>query len=167
MPNWGPEGPRFAGLLAAWVDLASTAGCDLLNNLRGDDSSTTTTLVLPAVLVVVVWWRFSSRRFSRFSRLRSKPVGAGKEGGNWVKDGRASAGEEVQVTWLSGRELRVLEAMGDTLLPGFEIGTKEDADAVVEQVCVTHLLGYRFSISLRVPVLNVSFPLYHSSKPEV
>lgn len=84
-----------------------------------------------------------------FNLLRSKPPGDGKAGSNWVKTAAAAAPHkdgagfqgigsgEVAVTWLGGRELQVLEAIGDTLLPGFEIATKEACTATVEQVRFT------------------------------
>ncbi|CBJ27378.1 oxidoreductase [Ectocarpus siliculosus] len=40
----------------------------------------------------------------------------------------------VHVTWLGSRELRVLEAWADTLLPGFDVDDKEAADAIAEQM---------------------------------
>lgn len=146
-----PAVPSFAGFLAACVDLTSNAGHGLLavlSQLPGQDddvrwkTTISALLVLPALALalVVVRWRLRSPRSTGFARLRPKPAGAGKQGNNWEKDGTGQGGVsegvdvQVKVTWISWRELRVLQAIGDTLLPGFEIGTKERADAVVEQV---------------------------------
>lgn len=97
-------------------------------------------------VLYVAFLRHSSRGPTRgFNRLRSKAAGSGIEGRKWTTAAKAaeraaegadvSAGEGgVEVTWLGERELRVLEALGDTLLPGFEIDTTEGADATVEQV---------------------------------
>jgi len=136
MPNWAAAGPSLAGLLAACVDLTSDAGRGLLgvvNQLIVQENIVRTT-ISAVVVVLVASWRFSSPRLAGFARLRSRPAGAGKQGNNWEKDGSVGVEEGVSVTWLSGRELTVLQAIGDTLLPGFEIGTEEGVDAVVEQV---------------------------------
>lgn len=115
------------------VDVASS----LLNRgveLRGLGSSDlgTPTALLLLPLLYMVYRRLYCQAFGRLS---SMPAGAGKQGSNWLKaDGEKKSKSEVEVTWLGARELKVLEAFGDTLLPGFEVGTREAADAAVEQV---------------------------------
>lgn len=112
-------------------------------------------LIVPAMTAIyVVFLRRSSQGPTPgFKRLRSKEVGIGKEGKKWTvapassaqirkvqggaagdtgNDGSINAGDAV--TWLGENELRVLEALADTLLPGFEVDTTEGADAVVEEV---------------------------------
>lgn len=97
------------------------------------------------VVLYVAFLRHSSRGPTKgFNRLRSKAAGSGIEGGKWTTAAKAAEeGAGVRdggrdgravVTWLGERELRVLEAFGDTLLPGFEVDTTEGADATVEQV---------------------------------
>lgn len=99
--------------------------------LRGSND-----LGLPtALLLLPVLYMLYRRLYCQgFGRLSSIPAGAGKQGNNWVN----AYGEKrhLEATWLSARELEVLQAFGDTLLPGFEVDTKEAADSVVEQVVV-------------------------------
>ena len=98
-----------------------------------------------AVLYVAFLRRSSRGPTKGFNRLRSKAAGSGIEGGKWTTAAKAAdkgagvsdgggEGATAVVTWLGERELRVLEAFGDTLLPGFEVDTIEGADATVEQV---------------------------------
>lgn len=106
-------------------------------------------------VLYLAFLRHSSRGPTKsFNRLRSKAAGSGIEGGKWTTANaaegtgvRVGEGEEgVEVTWLGERELKVLEALGDTLLPGFEVDTPEGADATVEQV-----RGLVVSFSLFLP----------------
>lgn len=95
-------------------------------------------------ILYIAFLRHSSRGPTKgFNRLQSKAAGSGIEGGKWTTAAKAAeeganvsagGGEGVEVTWLGERELKVLEAFGDTLLPGFEVDTAEGADATVEQV---------------------------------
>lgn len=90
--------------------------------------------VIPAaVLLYVAFLRRSSRGPTPdFNRLITKEAGTGKAAKKWsAADGTDTDGE---VTWLGDTELRVLEALCDTLLPGFEVDTAKGANAVVEQV---------------------------------
>lgn len=73
---------------------------------------------------------FSQEPTSGFNDLPCKRAGDGKEGNCWAT---AAGRNHSGMTWLGRKELRELEALGDTLLPGFEAGD----DATVEQVC-TH-----------------------------
>ncbi|CAM9776690.1 unnamed protein product, partial [Ectocarpus sp. 12 AP-2014] len=127
--------------LAVCVDLANALP-SYMRRLRDNSSggATSTVLLLAATSVLCAYLSFL-RRSSQgstpgFRRLRSKPAGAGKEGKNWenVVTGGGKDDGGVQVTWLGSRELRVLEAWADTLLPGFDVDNKEAADAIVEQM---------------------------------
>lgn len=123
--------------MPGFVDVASSAARGLIDRgveygrLRGSNDLTQTALLLLPVLYMV----YRKLYCQTFGRLSSMPAGAGKQGNNWLKvDGKTNNSDVVEVTWLSAEELKVLQAFGDTLLPGFEMGTKEAADAVVEQV---------------------------------
>ncbi|CAB1103128.1 unnamed protein product [Ectocarpus sp. CCAP 1310/34] len=129
-------------IVAVCLDLANVVpSCirRLLDNCSSG-GATSTVLLLAATFVLYAYLSFL-RRSSQgstpgFRRLRSKPAGVGKEGKNWenVVTGGGKDEGGVQVTWLGSRELRVLEAWADTLLPGFDVDHKEAADAIVEQV---------------------------------
>lgn len=126
----------------------------LLNNSVGEYANSSL-LLLPVLYMVY------RRLYCRgFGLLRSLPAGAGKQGDNWLRDdGEKSKSEgDVEITWLGSPELKQLQAFGDTLLPGFEVGTVEAADAAVEQVGV----GV-FTVAPRVSL--VSPYLYDSSSP--
>ncbi|CAM9727687.1 unnamed protein product, partial [Ectocarpus sp. 8 AP-2014] len=126
--------------LAVCVDLANALP-SYIRRLRDNSGGATSTVLLLAATSVLCAYLSFLRRSSQgstpgFRRLRSKPAGAGKEGKNWenVVTGRGKDGGGVQVTWLGSRELRVLEAWADTLLPGFDVDDKEAADAIAEQM---------------------------------
>lgn len=114
--------------------------------LPGTAATLVAGLASAAAVLYVAFLRHSSRGPTKgFNRLRSKAAGSGVQGRKWTTAAKATErgakGVDigawdggVQVTWLGERELRVLEALGDTLLPGFEVETTEGADATVEQV---------------------------------
>ena len=78
--------------------------------------------------------RRSSRGLTpRISSLRAKAPDEGKAGEKWRRR-TEHQGAGKGLTWLGERELRVLEALIDALLPGFAVETAADADAVVEEV---------------------------------
>lgn len=65
-----------------------------------------------------------------FKHLAARPAGDGKA--TWsTEGGNAASATGDGVRWLGERELRCLEAICDTLLPGFVGGKK----AIVEEVC--------------------------------
>eukprot|EP00904_Undaria_pinnatifida_P004695 jgi/Undpi1/14226/HiC_scaffold_9.g03875.m1 len=113
--------------------------------LPGTAATLVAGLASAAAVLYVAFLRHSSRGPTKgFNRLRSKAAGSGVQGRKWTTAAKATErgakGVDigawdggVQVTWLGERELRVLEALGDTLLPGFEVETTEGADATVEQ----------------------------------
>lgn len=90
--------------------------------------------VIPAtVLLYLAFLRRSSEGPTpTFNRLVAKAAGTGKAAKKWSAGD--DNGQEGVVTWLGDTELRVLEALCDTLLPGFEVDSAADANAVVEQV---------------------------------
>lgn len=141
VPDWRPAAEaamfRVSGMLVACGDsLLSLAHLRRGWNGHVDapPSPLLASLVPAVVLFYVVCLKYSTRGPTPgFKRLRSKPPGAGKEGSNWAKEGGVN-GTGVEVTWLGARELRVLEAFGDTLLPGFDVGNKEGVDEAIEQV---------------------------------
>lgn len=140
IPDQGPIA-GFPCTLAVCVDLAN-ALLSYSRRLRDDRGGVTSTLfgLLAGTSMLYAYLSFL-RRSSQgstpgFRRLRSKPPGAGKQGKNW-ENPVAGGGKDdggVRVTWLGSRELLVMEALGDTLLPGFDVDNKEAADAIVEQV---------------------------------
>lgn len=71
--------------------------------------------------------------FEGFSRS-TRPAGAGQASGAWTIV--ESGGEVVEggVSWLGERELRSLEAICDTLLPGFSSNLDETVREVRQQV---------------------------------
>lgn len=136
-----------------------------------DSDSTSTSAIIWAAIVpagVLLYFVFlrhtSTGPTPGFSKLRVRPPGAGKAGGAWsivrasTDDGGGDGGSGDDgggqgipvengdgVSWLGDGELRALEAICDTLLPGFEVGSREDADATVDQVritCVRVCTGY-------------------------
>lgn len=114
------------------VDMASSLlirGVEYAKLRGSSDLGSPTALLLLPVLYMAY------RRFhcQGNSRLSSMAAGAGKQGNNWLSE-KDDIDVDVGITWLRGRELKVLQAFGDTLLPGFEVGTKEASDAAVEQV---------------------------------
>lgn len=133
------EGGTTVDALSGQGFLEACSVDELKSSVAGLVFATTT-----AVLAYMAFLRSSSWMSTPgLSRLRSKPPGDGKAGSNWVKnaaasprkDGAGGVGNgEIAVTWLGGSELQVLEAIGDTLLPGFDIATKEACTATVEQV---------------------------------
>lgn len=137
---------QVLGIMSGLVDVASSAARNLLSRgveeyakLRGSNDlgldlavgSPTALLLLPVLYMV-----YRRLYFQSFGRLKVMPAGAGKQGDNWLwrKAAEEKSQSDLEVTWLGKRELKVLQACGDTLLPGFEIGTKEAADTAVEQV---------------------------------
>lgn len=69
-----------------------------------------------------------------FNSLQVRPPGEGKAGKNWSLRNEQLRNGVEGLTWLGDRELRVLEALCDTLLPGFEVATAESDRMVVEEV---------------------------------
>ena len=100
--------------------------------------------VLGLITYVFLLRRCSSRGLtSGISSLRSK---ARNEGINTEEKWTPRAehqGVRKGLTWLGGRELRVLEALIDALLPGFAVETAADADAVVEEVRMQRAKYYK------------------------
>lgn len=92
--------------------------------------------IVPTVvfLYLTYRWRKIHGPTPDFYRLRVKPVNRSTTTTVQKSKVEHEVGAGRIVTWLGQRELRVLEALGDTLLPGFEVGTAEDADTTVEQV---------------------------------
>lgn len=138
MADWGAVPDLLSGFLESYVDPKRAAEF-VLNFV----TSAGGLLLATTLFVYMAFLRSSSRMSAQgFNRLRSKPPGDGKAGNNWAKtravspkgDDAGAGNGEIAVTWLGGTELRVLEAFGDTLLPGFEIATKEARTATVEQV---------------------------------
>lgn len=125
---------RIVNMVSAAVRALLDSGVEECVRGSNDLASPTALLLLP-VLFMVYRKLYAGMVYRNLS---SMPAGAGKQGNNWLKgDGeksKSTSDVEVEVTWLGATELKVLQACGDTLLPGFEIGTKEAADAAVEQV---------------------------------
>lgn len=69
--------------------------------------------------------------------LQVRPPGEGKAGKSWSLRNEQPRNGVEGLTWLGDRELRVLEALCDTILPGFEVATAENARVVVEEVRFT------------------------------
>lgn len=97
-----------------------------------------TTVALPGILSLMSG--LANSPAPGFNNLASKPVGAGKAGKRWHisnpdgPHGGGNPGKYPLINWLGHRELESLEALCDTLLPGFDISTKENAAAVMSQV---------------------------------
>lgn len=137
-------GSSAAGVFGA----ASTAAAGFLQHTASMPSHQimAASILACAVPTMVVLYVAFLRRSSRgptpgFNRLRSKKAGSGKASKAWtlqVQDsnskGPAGGATAGGVTWLGETELAVLEAFGDTFLPGFDVSTTEAADETVEQV---------------------------------
>lgn len=93
-------------------------------------------VVVPTMLLAyIAFLKLTSRGpTAGFERLRTKPPGAGKLGGAWTIFEPGTAGGGDGVSWLGENELKTLEAICDTLLPGFEIETRQAEDDTVDQV---------------------------------
>lgn len=90
--------------------------------------------VIPATALLYLAFlrRSSEGPTPKFNRLVVKAAGTGKAAKKWSAGD--DNGQEGVVTWLGDTELRVLEALCDTLLPGFAVDSTTDANAVVAQV---------------------------------
>ena len=148
---------RIVNMVSAAVRALLDSGVE--DRVRGsNDLASPTALLLLPVLFMVYRKLYAGMVYRNLS---SMPAGAGKQGNNWLKgDGeksKSTSDVEVEVTWLGATELKVLQACGDTLLPGFEIGTKEAADAAVEQVGGS-VCGYPSSlVSVSAPCVRTVF----------
>lgn len=78
------------------------------------------------------WW--SRGPSPGFTSLQVRRPGEGKAGRNWSLRSEQPRNGVEGLTWLGDRELRVLEALSDTLLPGFEVAPAESARRVIEEV---------------------------------
>eukprot|EP00903_Cladosiphon_okamuranus_P016206 g14954.t1 len=132
---------KVSGMMPRLVDVASSAARGLISRgvegyskLRGsndfglDPALGSPTAVLLLLLALVLYMVYRRLYCQTFGGLDALSVGGGKQGDSWLK-----SQSDVEVTWLGQRELKVLQACGDTLLPGFVIGHKEAANAAVGQ----------------------------------
>lgn len=161
--------PAWECTIGLFLMYTSTTHADLLSyNPVSDEESEGKALLATLVVVVgfpvalgfyVLFLRYTAEGPTPgFNRLVPKPVGAGKAGGKLCTrersvDGSESSRESKAVTWLGFDEVRTLEAICDTLLPGFDISTKENAKVVIEQVGLCRYYCFR-SLLLRVSTMR-------------
>lgn len=161
--------PAWECTIVLFFTYASTTCAGLLSYDPVRDEESEGRALLAALVVVVgfptalgfyvLFLRFTAEGPTPgFNRLVPKPVGAGKAGGKLCThersvDGNESSRESKAVSWLGFDEVRTLEAICDTLLPGFDISTKENANVVIEQVSLCRYYCFR-SLLLRVSTMR-------------
>lgn len=100
-------------------------------------STTVLAVLIPVIVCLYLAFLKHTRQGPSFtSCLAVKPAGSGQAGGAWTVVERGRGEVEGGVSWLGERELRSLEAMCDTLLPGFSASLEE----TVREVCYSYEL---------------------------